>query len=155
MSLLASVGVIVLVGGGSRAVEVAPQEYDKYRSATALNQLWAKMGYGEDVAAFNAGVYDYYTDFDVMNLDGVVNPGARDAIERDRLVEFVEKQGVGFLIEHRLEEAANVELLSEDKGTCLQKVRDLRRYYEPYRRVYEKDTFLWRIRSDGRCRAPA
>jgi len=45
------------------------------------------------VAAFNAGVIGYFSDRTVINLDGVVNSDAFDALQDHRLLAYV--QGAG------------------------------------------------------------
>lgn len=51
------------------------------------------------VGAFNAGRLQYYTDRDVLNLDGVINSDAYDAIERGTLDCYIYEQNVSYVVD--------------------------------------------------------
>jgi hypothetical protein len=144
-ALAVGLSVVALVALASPPVDFAPQEYDKYRSARCLDRVLRERSVTGRVGAFNAGVYDYFSDTDVINLDGVVNPPARRALAAGRLPAFLAEHGITHLIEHDLGQAAGLARLQQAPGVRLEKVFDFRRCYEPHGGVYAKDTFLWRV----------
>lgn len=52
----------------------------------------------ENVAAFNAGILAYYNSPKVVNLDGVVNHQAFDAIKRNALLAYARTRGVDYVV---------------------------------------------------------
>ncbi len=144
-ALAVGLSVVALIALASPPRDFAPQEYDKYRSALCLDRVLGERSITGRVGAFNAGVYDYFSDTDVINLDGVVNPAARRALAADRLPAFLAEHGITHLIEHDLGQAEGLARLHGDDRIRLQRVYDFRRCYEPHGGVYAKDTFLWRV----------
>ena len=53
------------------------------------------------IGSFNAGIYAYYSQRAVTNLDGVVNSAAFDSLRTDTLMEYVLDQEVDFLIDYQ------------------------------------------------------
>ena len=51
------------------------------------------------VASFNAGIYSYYNDFRVVNLDGVVNHNAYEAVQQREILPYMQGSQVDFLID--------------------------------------------------------
>ena len=51
------------------------------------------------VGSFNSGIYSYYCDFRVVNLDGVVNNRAFEAIRESRILDYLVKDGVDYVID--------------------------------------------------------
>lgn len=123
-----------------------PQAYDKYQAALTANPiLKAKMRRSPGaVGAFNTGIYDYFTTFDVINLDGVVNPQSLQAIRDDQLATYLRQKNIKYLIEHEV--AANLDLLRDDDSVRLIKWIDLTRLYEQSDGFTTKRTFLWRLK---------
>ena len=123
----------------------APQEYDKYRSALAADEYLAAHSIDGRVGAFNTGIYDYFTKVDVLNLDGVVNPGAVAAIRKRDLASYLRRMNVRYLIEHEKGTAANFYLLYLDPRVRVRKITDLSQYYVPFAGTYAKRTYLWAV----------
>ena len=53
----------------------------------------------EVVASLNAGIYAYYSEHTVVNLDGVVNPAAYEAIRERRLLAYMRERGVRYFVD--------------------------------------------------------
>lgn len=53
----------------------------------------------EVVGSLNAGIYAYYSDHVLVNLDGVVNPEAFAAIRRRRLFAYMVERGIGYFVD--------------------------------------------------------
>lgn len=52
------------------------------------------------VASFNSGIYTYYNVFPVINLDGVVNHHAFQAIQDSDVMGYLQRDGVEYLIDY-------------------------------------------------------
>jgi hypothetical protein len=52
------------------------------------------------LAAFNSGMLGFYSERDTVNLDGVVNRDALDAMRRHDLADYVRSQGIAYLIDY-------------------------------------------------------
>jgi len=152
--LMVAVFIIVLLGVYSQPTIIAIQEYDKYMSALAANTIIEDRGIEGNIGSFNSGIYNYFMHEDVINLDGVVNPEAVEAIRYDRLPEYVKKRNITYLIDHDVREAANLDLLYNDDRVMLERWIDLTEYYPGYREKYGygynyfKRTYLWKITVD-------
>jgi len=55
---------------------------------------------GSSVASFNAGIYAYYGGRQVVNLDGVVNHAAFDAVKDRALAAYILSAGIGYLVDY-------------------------------------------------------
>jgi hypothetical protein len=53
------------------------------------------------VASFNAGTVGYFSDRPVVNLDGVVNPDAFEALQQHRLVEYLREANVQYVADRQ------------------------------------------------------
>ncbi|MFZ5828804.1 MAG: hypothetical protein ACOY3P_01885, partial [Planctomycetota bacterium] len=51
----------------------------------------------EKLGVFQAGVFCYFSDLDIVNLDGKVNAEACRAIEEKRLHEYAREQGICYV----------------------------------------------------------
>jgi len=62
---------------------------------------WMKENTPSDarIGSFNAGIYSYYSDRTIVNLDGVVNHDAFIAIQGKRILPFLDKIGVDYLVD--------------------------------------------------------
>ena len=56
---------------------------------------------GATVGVFNCGAIAYFSDRHVVNLDGKVNAVALDALRQGRLAEFVDREGIDYVIDHQ------------------------------------------------------
>ena len=118
--------------------------YDKYHAGLVANRLFPKIADGKAIGSFNAGAYDYVTDFEVFNLDGVVNPEAVEAIRADALPEYLRSRNIGFLIEHF--GAANLRRLLLDRRVRVERLDGLHEHYPPFPSQAEtRRTWLWRV----------
>ncbi len=54
---------------------------------------------GSITAAWNAGILGYYSDTILLNLDGVINDGALDAIKAKRLDDYILESGVTLIVD--------------------------------------------------------
>lgn len=52
------------------------------------------------VASFNSGIYTYYNDFTVLNLDGVVNHQAYEAVKSRSMFAYLQQSGVDYLVDY-------------------------------------------------------
>ncbi len=52
-----------------------------------------------NVASFNSGIFTYYNDFRVTNLDGVVNHQAYQAVRDRQILEYLRRSDVDYLID--------------------------------------------------------
>jgi hypothetical protein len=74
--------------------------YPWQRQMLAANGwLAANVNSDQTVASFNSGIYAYYNDFRVMNLDGVVNHDAYEAIQAGTLMAYIQRSGVDWLVD--------------------------------------------------------
>ena len=55
---------------------------------------------GNKIASFNAGIYAYYSDRQVVNLDGVVNHDAFQAIKRFEIINYLNQQNISYVIDY-------------------------------------------------------
>lgn len=81
--------------GWFNAAGLSGRDGDKYTVVQKMNTM---MSQGTRIGAWNAGVYGYfYTRGAVVNLDGVVNNAACDAIAGHRLARYADSMGIGHL----------------------------------------------------------
>ena len=123
----------------------APQEHDKYRGALVAEELLDRLDPSAAVAAFNTGVYDYAMHRDVLNLDGVVNPEALSALRDRQLPAYLERKGIGYLIEHDPRRAASAQLLFRDPRLRIERWIDLSERYAPFADAHAKRVYLWKL----------
>ncbi|MBZ0267992.1 hypothetical protein K8I85_07540, partial [bacterium] len=131
----------------------APQEYDKLQSARAAGKYLRDLGPGVRVGAFNTGIYQFYTDVDVLNLDGVVNPEALAAHRQDRIADYMRERNVRVLVENDPGRSATFRQVYGRKDIHFERWIDLSKEYEPYPGPprLARHTSLWRVTypSDG------
>ncbi|MFW5870566.1 MAG: ArnT family glycosyltransferase [Candidatus Sumerlaeota bacterium] len=63
-----------------------------------VNQLEPLLHANERIGVTDSGLIGYVADVAVVNLDGVVNPEAAEAIEERRLLDYCRREGLQFLI---------------------------------------------------------
>jgi hypothetical protein len=124
----------------------APQEFDKYQSALAANRVLSGEILDGKIGSFNSGIYNYFMDADVINLDGVVNPEALRALKDNSLPEYMNKERITYLIEHDIGLAANFERVHSDSRFELERWISLSDLYQPHAHDYAKKTYLWKVR---------
>jgi hypothetical protein len=69
------------------------------RMLAATNWITHNTPEDEIVASLNAGIYGYYSEHTVVNLDGVVNPAAYAAIRERRLFSYMQTASVYHFID--------------------------------------------------------
>ncbi|MDP8256050.1 MAG: glycosyltransferase family 39 protein [Candidatus Alcyoniella australis] len=91
----------------------------------------------EPLGAFNSGIYAYVSGREVVNLDGVVNREARDALAQGRLDQYLRQRRIDLIIDH-------AELIQSFGDRCQQGWSGLR--------VIKKygDVFLVRLNQENR-----
>ena len=95
------------------------------------------------IGSFNAGIYNFYTDREVINLDGVVNPDAL-AAHRDRdIAGYMRELGIEYLIEHDSTRAATFRRVYHDPALHFQRVTELTG--RPFAGRVFKRTWLWKV----------
>jgi 4-amino-4-deoxy-L-arabinose transferase-like glycosyltransferase len=52
------------------------------------------------IGVFNSGAIGYFSDRRVINLDGKVNPAALEALRRGDIGDYIESQGIDYVIDH-------------------------------------------------------
>jgi 4-amino-4-deoxy-L-arabinose transferase-like glycosyltransferase len=65
----------------------------------ASNWLEGNVPAGSTVGSFNAGIYSYYGGWRVVNLDGVVNHHAYEALQDRQLFSYIQSENVDYLID--------------------------------------------------------
>jgi hypothetical protein len=97
LGVAAGLFAIVYLVGGVQSWERGI--YNGQRWLAAAN--WASNNLPADavVGSTNSGVLGFYTKRTVINLDGVVNPKAYEAIRERRLLLYVEEAGITHLID--------------------------------------------------------
>ena len=146
--LALTVGAAVSVGLAANSLPRAPlypQEYDKYRAAGVLNELSRRGRLDKKVGAFNTGILNYFAEVDVINLDGVVNPKALEALAKDDMPRYVKDAGIGYLVEHEFGQAVNLHWLRDDERFALTPLIDLTKSYPPYEGHKGTPTLLWKV----------
>jgi 4-amino-4-deoxy-L-arabinose transferase-like glycosyltransferase len=71
--------------------------------------LWARENLPADtrLASMNSGVIGYYSGLTTVNMDGVVNPQAFEAIRNTRMLDYLQESGVDYLLDS--DNAVNLE----------------------------------------------
>jgi hypothetical protein len=73
-----------------------PWQEDMYRAATWIAENTEP---GDRIGAFNAGLLAYYSGRTVINLDGVVNAEAVEALKDHRLMSLIEARRIKYLFD--------------------------------------------------------
>jgi hypothetical protein len=78
-----------------------PQGYHPWQADQYAAGLWARDNTPPDavLASINTGLIAYYSGRTVINMDGVVNPQAFEAIQARRMVDYMREEGVQLFIE--------------------------------------------------------
>ena len=74
------------------------------------------------MGAFNAGIYGYFTELDVVNLDGVVNGEVLDAMTDKALLAYVHRAGITHLVDHKAAYAAFMPFAEPEWNTAFELV---------------------------------
>jgi len=96
---LAVVGLPLLIVSGLLAWQVGYYPWQRQLQYDAA--LWVRDHTEPDalIASMNSGVIGYYGERNTVNLDGVVNPAAFEAIQAYRLLPFMQAAGVDYFVD--------------------------------------------------------
>lgn len=96
---LAALGLPLLVISGWMAWQVGYYPWQRQLQYDAA--LWVRDHTEPDarIASMNSGVIGYYGERNTVNLDGVVNPQAFEAIQAYRLLPFMQEAGVDYFVD--------------------------------------------------------
>lgn len=76
-----------------------PHQIHMYEAAKLLAEN--EHDYEGTFGAFNAGIYGYYSNRTVINLDGVVNNDALHAIQKRQLYSYIRSKDINYLIDYQ------------------------------------------------------
>lgn len=95
----AAVGLPLLLISGWMAWQVGYYPWQQQLQYAAA--LWVRENAKPDdtIASMNSGIIGYYGGHPTVNLDGVVNPDAFEAIQNDRLLDFMREAGVDIFVD--------------------------------------------------------
>ena len=91
---VAAMSLVRVVNGDSGA-------HKALNDQAKIGRYWnARLPAGTRVGAWNAGYLAYFSDLQVVNLDGLVNaPGYRERVERDGLVRYLCEEEIPYVID--------------------------------------------------------
>jgi hypothetical protein len=89
--------IFVLVGAYWWQGGLYPWQVEMYQSS-----LWLRDNTPQEarIGSFNAGIQAYYSDRTVINLDGVVNQDALNAIQEQKLLEYMHHMSIGYVADY-------------------------------------------------------
>jgi hypothetical protein len=72
-----------------------------WQSETYKAALWCSGNLPENavIGSFNSGILSYYSDRTVVNLDGVVNPAAYEAMRANRTYDYIRSRNIDYIVE--------------------------------------------------------
>ncbi len=71
-----------------------------YRFLHVVDWIAARTEPGARIGVFNSGAIGYFSDRHIVNLDGKVNPAAFAALNQGTICEYIESQGIEYVIDH-------------------------------------------------------
>ena len=71
-----------------------------YRFLHVVDWIAARTEPGARIGVFNSGAIGYFSDRQIVNLDGKVNPEAFVALKQGTICEYIESQGIEYVIDH-------------------------------------------------------
>jgi hypothetical protein len=71
-----------------------------YRFLHVVDWIAARTAPDARIGVFNSGAIGYFSDRQIVNLDGKVNAAAREALRTDRLCWYIESQQLDYVIDH-------------------------------------------------------
>jgi len=105
-----------------------PWQDRQYKASTWLRQQTLPT---DVIASMNSGIMGYYSGRTVINLDGVVNPQAFDAITHSRLLDYMREEDVRYFVD--FDHAVHNEygpFLSDDYADQLEEIAVIDEPYE-------------------------
>lgn len=67
-----------------------------YEGARMIDQIASR---DETCGAFQSGILDYFSEAPIINLGGVVNDAALKAMKEKKLMDYIEKQGIRYIVD--------------------------------------------------------
>jgi len=115
--LLIAAGALIVAGYAAQAKNLAAHGYHPWQAAyleaaQAVRELHAQEPAAR-IGAMNSGIISAFSGVDVVNLDGVVNPEIRRAMERKELPAYLERERIGYVVDH-LELIGAYEIFADD-----------------------------------------
>lgn len=102
--LLLVVGLALLGNLAVRGARIGQHGYwpwqGVYLQAAEYIKEQARLEPDTKVAAMNSGILAAFSGLDVLNLDGVVNPDAREAIRDRDMLSYIRREQVTLLVDH-------------------------------------------------------
>lgn len=99
-----ALGMLVLAGFASVGGKVWREGYQPWQSAYLDAAAIVRTMVAEEpdlkIGAMNAGILSAFSGLDVINLDGVVNPDAHDAIEDRMMLAYLRREGINVVVDH-------------------------------------------------------
>lgn len=71
-----------------------PQQKEMYEAALSMNE---NLPEGSVVGVFNAGIQGYVSTHTLINLDGLVNNAALEALQERELWSYIKESGIGYI----------------------------------------------------------
>jgi len=128
---------------------VAPQEYDKFKSALAVNYLVDELNIKSNIGSYNTGIFDYFTNIDIINLDGVVNPEVLEAHLNGNFADYLAHNDIQFFLEHERLGIKKVERFNELNNVQMNKFINLSNYYERFNTEDPYTVYLWKVTTNN------
>lgn len=97
--VIAGLIAIALSAAAYRELAIGPYPW-QVEALDGARWLAANLSPDQSAAAFNAGIYGYFSDRRVVNLDGVINQTAFEAVQRRELLAFMRQAGVDYYLDH-------------------------------------------------------
>jgi len=72
-----------------------------YRFVNVVDWIAAHTPPGARIGVFNSGAIGYFSDRQVINLDGKVNPAALRALRHGGIRRYIDAQGIDYVIDHQ------------------------------------------------------
>lgn len=74
-----------------------PWQKEMYQGAFWLKE---NVSNNQKVGSFNAGIYAFYSEKHIYNLDGVVNNSAFDAIKHSNMLDYLKQNHINYLLDY-------------------------------------------------------
>ena len=153
--------VLAVVGNGYRFFRYPVRTFQWQREMTMAGQFINEfIPADEPIGCFNSGIVMWHRESHVINLDGVVNRPAFEALKRGELLAYLKKQNVRYLVDNPAQfEQAGVHANGRHFGESFDASTDLEEVVrftwpgdkKPRGRAGMEHFSLYRIRAEGRA----
>ncbi len=93
----ALIAYFVLAGSVIWSIGLYPWQEDMYAASQWMRD---ELPVDTRVASFNSGLYGYFAPHTVVNLDGVVNHNAFEAIQQRSVLAYMQESGIDVLLDY-------------------------------------------------------